>query len=164
MIFAAYFIDALPYDANFTLYVLLAASGTVLGLEGGWLDVAIGVVLWAVHDNRLLTSLAFGGMSLIYLVSALPVASRLTAVVMGDGPINHVANFMLKNAGISQFALGQSPFTVNYQWMMVFALPFMLLYNHKRGPHVKWFFYVFYPAHIVVLYLIGMVMSNYMLF
>ena len=43
----------------------------------------------------------------------------------------------------------------NYQWMMVFALPFLLLYNGEPGPRTsmtKWFFYVFYPVHLWVIY------------
>lgn len=43
----------------------------------------------------------------------------------------------------------------NFQWMMVFALPFMLLYNGKRGAGLKYLFYIIYPTHLVLLYLIG---------
>jgi hypothetical protein len=49
-------------------------------------------------------------------------------------------------------------FTNHYQWMMIFALPIMLLYNGKRGKGLKWFFYIFYPVHIVILYWIGIFM------
>lgn len=48
-----------------------------------------------------------------------------------------------------------SLFIVNYQWMMVFALPFMLMYNGERGRKAKYFFYIFYPVHIWVLYILG---------
>ncbi len=41
----------------------------------------------------------------------------------------------------------------NVQWMMIFALPFFFLYNGKRGPALRWFFYLFYPLHIWLLYL-----------
>ena len=34
------------------------------------------------------------------------------------------------------------------QWAMVFALPFMLLYNGERGRGLKYFFYLYYPLHI----------------
>ncbi|EEK76555.1 TraX [Bacillus cereus R309803] len=46
----------------------------------------------------------------------------------------------------------------NYQWMMIFALPFLLLYNGERGYNKTWakyMFYVFYPVHIWMLYIIG---------
>lgn len=46
----------------------------------------------------------------------------------------------------------------DYQWMMVFALPLLFLYNGelgRGGPLAKWFFYVFYPAHLWIIYLIS---------
>lgn len=41
------------------------------------------------------------------------------------------------------------------QWLMVLALPLMLLYNGKKGPGAKWLFYVFYPLHIWLLFLLA---------
>lgn len=38
------------------------------------------------------------------------------------------------------------------QWFMVFALPFMLRYNGKRGESFQYFFYIFYPAHTFLLF------------
>ncbi|NMB11259.1 MAG: conjugal transfer protein TraX [Firmicutes bacterium] len=52
----------------------------------------------------------------------------------------------------------QQLFIHDYQWMMVFALPFFLAYNGelgRGGPSAKWFFYVFYPAHLWIIYLIS---------
>lgn len=43
----------------------------------------------------------------------------------------------------------------NYQVFMCFALPFLLLYNKKRGKGWPKFFYAYYPAHIMGLYLVG---------
>lgn len=34
------------------------------------------------------------------------------------------------------------------------AIPLLLLYNGKRGKQNKWAFYVFYPAHLFILYLL----------
>lgn len=44
---------------------------------------------------------------------------------------------------------------INYQWMMIAALPLMLCYNNQKGGGSKYFFYIFYPAHIAILSLIG---------
>jgi hypothetical protein len=41
------------------------------------------------------------------------------------------------------------------QWMMLFAAIPMLMYNGERGKGSKYFFYVFYPAHIYILYTIA---------
>ena len=46
-------------------------------------------------------------------------------------------------------------FILNPQWMMVFALPLILMYNGQRGKNIKYFFYIFYPLHIWTLYIIG---------
>jgi hypothetical protein len=40
----------------------------------------------------------------------------------------------------------------DFQWLMVFAVIPLFLYNGKRGKGGKYFFYVFYPAHIYLLY------------
>ncbi len=39
-------------------------------------------------------------------------------------------------------------------WMEIFAFPFILavmLYNKQRGKQMKYFFYVFYPAHLLII-------------
>lgn len=49
-------------------------------------------------------------------------------------------------------------FLNDFQWMMVFALPLFFLYNGelgRGGAWAKWFFYVFYPAHLWIIYLIS---------
>ena len=43
----------------------------------------------------------------------------------------------------------------DYQWMMVAAVPLFYLYNGQRGKGYKYFFYVFYPVHIWILFVLG---------
>lgn len=49
-------------------------------------------------------------------------------------------NFLLYGAGVQAYA-GLAAFP-------------MLLYNGKRGPSMKYFFYAFYPLHLLALYVI----------
>lgn len=46
----------------------------------------------------------------------------------------------------------------NYQWMMVFSLIPILLYNGEaghRGRFSKYFFYIMYPLHVILILFIG---------
>lgn len=52
-------------------------------------------------------------------------------------------------------------FSDNYQWMMVFSIFLIALYNGQRGKGSKYFFYIFYPAHIYVLYILSYLYTNF---
>jgi hypothetical protein len=45
------------------------------------------------------------------------------------------------------------------QWIAIFAAVPMLLYNGEKGRGMKRFFYIFYPAHIYLLYIIASLAS-----
>lgn len=43
--------------------------------------------------------------------------------------------------------------TMSFVWFALFSIPLLFLYNGKRGtPKLKYAFYIFYPAHIAILY------------
>lgn len=45
------------------------------------------------------------------------------------------------------------------QFFSLLTVPLIALYNGTRGKwKLKWFFYLFYPAHLVLIYLIGMLL------
>ncbi len=45
-----------------------------------------------------------------------------------------------------------------YQWYAVAAIPFIALYNFERGPNkYKYFFYIYYPLHSVIIYGISLI-------
>lgn len=62
---------------------------------------------------------------------------------------------MLLQINLSHFT---EIFTIAYEWMGVFAVIFMALYNGKRGPRNQRFFYWFYPLHVYLFYLLSCLM------
>ncbi len=61
-------------------------------------------------------------------------------------------------AVISVIAHLFDPTTV--QWMMIFAVIPMYFYNGERGSGNKNFFYIFYPAHIYLLWILASFFSD----
>ena len=56
---------------------------------------------------------------------------------------------------IVQIRNGDGLFSGGAQWLMVLAVIPILLYNGRRGHGNKYFFYIFYPAHIYLFYVIA---------
>ena len=141
-----------------------ALLGSLVDLEGGLLTVMLGVSLWAVRESRSRTSLTLIAFSVFHAVMSATSLIPLTTKLLVENPGPSTTAFtqsLLSFLGIAFQTLGQSAFTVNYQWMMVFALPFMLIYNRRRGRSWKWFFYLFYPAHIMALFFLGQIIPPY---
>ncbi len=69
-------------------------------------------------------------------------------VYLGTSKISRLAMFALGLFGLC-FAFG------GIQWLCLLAVPLLALYNGQRGKwKIKWLFYLFYPAHLVVIQLI----------
>lgn len=48
-------------------------------------------------------------------------------------------------------------FWIKIQWWGVLATPFLAMYNGERGRSFKYFFYAFYPLHLLILYILSKV-------
>lgn len=119
---------------------------------------------WGMETNRpmegnVLAAL-WAGLALLTEASVYGVGMALTFYYLRENrkamSLAYVALSLLPS--LSSFFQPQAWFLWDYQWMMVFALPLFLLYNEQRGsasPAAKWFFYVFYPVHLWLLYAVG---------
>jgi hypothetical protein len=92
----------------------------------------------------------------LFIPSPLSVEGGFVLVSLG------VLFYLLRNHRLAQAALVLAVSALtwyfsrdtpgDYQWLMVFSVIPLFLYNGKRGRGGKYFFYAFYPAHIYLLY------------
>ncbi|MDR1588141.1 MAG: conjugal transfer protein TraX [Treponema sp.] len=96
----------------------------------------------------------------LFIPNPLFVEGGFVMVFMG------VAFYLLRKYRLAQAALvltvsaftwyfSEDSVSSDFQWLMVFAIIPIILYNGKRGKAQKsgkYFFYIFYPAHIYLLY------------
>ena len=121
--------SVLPPVGQLPVYFL---SWTVLpnwafSTDGGVAFILGGVLLYALRERRLAQALVWAAWALF---------TDLGSVL-----------WLLQDG----WGLGRLLLTC-YQWMEVFAVPLMLLYNGQRGAGHKKLFYWFYPAHVYLLY------------
>ncbi|MDQ0271877.1 TraX family protein [Cytobacillus purgationiresistens] len=109
--------------------------GNVFFSEGGFLFIILGVLFYFMKDNKVKVAISYSFFSIITFLVFHKWGSSMNAILYYLFPF------------------------ANYQWMMIAALPFILFYNGKKGIEIKYFFYVFYPVHIVILYIIGVLIK-----
>lgn len=142
-----------------TLYFMKDLSTNVFLTEGGILFVSLGVIFYYCNINKISILLPYIGFSFLYsLLYSTNIVARVFLRVDGVLPdfIIWILKFIAVFFQVSIFPVYHVRFfmPINYLWMVIFALPFLLLYNGKKGRGYKYLFYVFYPLHIYILYFI----------
>ncbi|MEG0832410.1 MAG: TraX family protein [Oscillospiraceae bacterium] len=163
-----YFVTASGYG-NHNIFVPLLLVG-----------VLISTIEMFARDRKkgLLMLAAIFGVQLLYY--ALPPAIPFLRTLSGDLLTGIIPNLALNEYGfsfivlgvlmyflrdkkdllcavyvvfcISQYSMEMLQYGNVCQSFMILALPFILLYNKKKGPGLKYFFYFFYPAHTFLLF------------
>lgn len=142
-------------------YVLPAISGSVFTLEGGLIFVLLGILFYFFLDNKKYLSLVYvifvSFNTIVNISGIIPTVLwkiRLFPII-GEALSHGMEYFLGGIIGIDVTSCGGSLLLEQYQWMMIFSLPFILLYNQKQGKKAKYFFYCFYPLHIILLWYIS---------
>lgn len=116
----------LPDGMLWVFAIVNSLVPSIMFVEGGISYVILGIGFYLCGSNKLKQTVFY----LVYCV---------VIFVLNIGK------------GINLVAL----FSINYQWMMVFALPLILLYNGQRGLGMKYLFYFYYPIHLYLLLFIA---------
>jgi hypothetical protein len=116
--------------------------------------VSFAMILALQNENRIAAKI------LLFIPNPFSVEGGFVLVFMG------VVFYILRKYRLAQIALvlvisalswysTKDSTLGGFQWLMVFAVIPMFLYNGKRGRGGKYFFYVFYPAHIYLFYCVA---------
>ncbi len=81
----------------------------------------------------------------------------------GDDPVKRILYplsvyiFVLASAYLEAvFVVGFASFYINFiQFAGCLSIPLLMLYNGKKGPSMKYLFYIYYPLHMLVLWWIN---------
>ncbi len=137
----------LPFIISYSLYLLpkvvmpyaYILMSTLIPspflVEGGLYVIITGIILYSFHENRKLQGIFYAIFTLAWMVGL---------------PLIYIRPISLKLM-----------FTDYYEWMSVFALIFMFLYNGEKGRSMKQLFYIFYPAHIYILYILSFLLYKF---
>lgn len=75
------------------------------------------------------------------------------------GILAMVLMYLLRNHKILRAIIGVLPLIIASPYVLFAIIP-MLLYNGTRGRKVKYLFYIFYPAHLIILKIIAIVIES----
>ena len=122
-----------PNDYLFS--IVYGMISTIFNCEGSFVVVFLGVLLYYCKGSK--KSLSVGYLTYCAVFFAFTLLRNTTILTGYSMPW-------------TEFLFG-----FDIQWLQILAFPFLLSYNGKRGMPLKYFFYVFYPLHIAILFLLG---------
>lgn len=145
--------------------VFLERPEELKGMEPGTLFVGlclVTAVLFGIYGmEKGLGSLRTLGTNITILLSFMVLAEILRTDYAGMGVLTIGVIYFLRRRKALSMIGGSTVLTLmNFSEITAFftAIP-VALYNGKRGLRMKYFFYVFYPAHLFLLYLISVWMG-----
>lgn len=145
-------------------YLLSTLSGNAFLCNYGFLWVILGVLMYYLKNSKKQLAIGYSCYCVfLWFISATAIFARGAFFIGHHIPaLGGLAEVVCKM--ITGMSPAFTPMTLHglyfgdYQWLMIFSLPIMLQYNGTKGKSWKYFFYVFYPAHLILLAVLAQVL------
>lgn len=155
---ALYEIAEIPYAV---LSILSAACGSIFTCEGAFMYVLMGAVFYYTKEDKRKLSIGYLAICLMFFLnSAFGIWGRFFMLLGTDVLVvlmEVMTGMVLWGASFRPFFDLYHMLNNDFQWMMILALPLILCCNKKKGRCRKYFYYIFYPAHVYLLWFLGVV-------
>lgn len=153
--------------------VFFVAQGSLLQGVLVTFSLSVGLIFaidYFVDRKNIVSGLVLAAVSglVLFLTLALPkllpgtdfnVDYKICGVLL-PVVVRFMPNKPMKLLGTAVMLLGLVPIYGTVQLPALFALPLLAVYNGTRGKwNLKYLFYIFYPVHLVVIYLISILIA-----
>ena len=151
-------ITEIPFD--------LALTGKVMNFhyQNVMFTMAIGLV--ALYGLKTIEEKAFSkGMQLLLQIVVVSLAAVIATLCKTDyswsGIVCICAIYLLKKSNVRKMLLGNAALILasTLEVTALISVPLVGAYNGKRGMKLKYFFYAFYPVHLLLLHIICVLMG-----
>lgn len=161
-------ISEIPFDLNF--------SNTIFSLEYQNVFFTLFVALIALmgfktmeeryKDNNILKWILIATITVLACIvanilktdySAMGILTVASFYLFRDNKLQPVIAFGVLI--ISGFAFNGFYMAI-FELPAIFSIPLIYMYNKQRGINLKYFFYLFYPVHLIIIYFIAQALTN----
>lgn len=147
------FVSEIPYD--------LGISGKAINFneQNVFFTLFFGLLLMAVFKEKmhfiLKILITIAVCAVVYFMNCdyNLFGIALILIYFGAGKMKHIFG-ALWHPALWIWEMGFS-----CQYFGVFATPLLLCYNGERGRKAKYLFYIFYPAHLLVIYIVSLIIK-----
>lgn len=143
-------------DLDELRYVWYGPLCNITWNEGGWDWILLGLLFYYAPKKKIIWYPLYCIVNIIlYNVRVIP--NLMYQCAMTGSETLYKAGMFFFGILLHEDYFFRMPMSLidGYSWMMVFALIPIMFYNGRYGRGLKKLFYVYYPVHIAVLYMLG---------